>query len=183
MSMSMQDALKKVGLKATEEPRKTTQPNPPRPTNPNQGTTNVRPPYPNPQYGNRNPVPPTRAPIPTLKLNKDYVDLAEKHIAEGGFRITTSKIRKFLTQIIEVYHDERIRKEETLSPESISKIQLIRMRMLYEAGRDQDVKFFIEKTQLIEYLKGIGTSRLSFIDYTHYLEALVAYHRYYGGKE
>ena len=60
---------------------------------------------------------------------------------------------------------------------------LIRMRMLYEAGRDQDVKIFVEKTKLIEYLKGIGNSRSSFIDYAHYLEALVAYHRYYGGRE
>jgi CRISPR-associated protein Csm2 len=181
--MSFQDAFKKAGYKSTENSSQPNRPQQNSTPSQNRGSTPSRPsaPY-NQQYGNRNPVP-ARTPIQALTLTKEYVDLAEKHISQGEIKITTSKIRKFLTQVIEVYHDERIRQEETLSPESISRIQLIRMRMLYEAGRDPDVKNFVERTQLIEYLKGIGNSRSSFIDYTHYLEALVAYHRYYGGRE
>ena len=34
---------------------------------------------------------------------------------------------------------------------------------------------------VIEYLKDIGSSREKFIKYARYVEALVAYHRYFGG--
>lgn len=55
--------------------------------------------------------------------------------------------------------------------------------MLYEAGRDKDVKYFLEVAKLVEYLKDIGTSRAKLLNYFHYMEALVAYHKFYGGKE
>ena len=53
----------------------------------------------------------------------------------------------------------------------------------YEGGRDSKVKDFIAKAYLLEYLKGIGSSRDDFIRFAHYMEALVAYHRFFGGRE
>ena len=57
------------------------------------------------------------------------------------------------------------------------------MRIIYDAGREQAVREFVEKAQLLEYIKGIGKSRAEMIQLAHYMEALVAYHRYYGGRE
>ena len=41
----------------------------------------------------------------------------------------------------------------------------------------------MEKAQLLAYIKGIGNSRAEMIRFAHYMEALVAYHRFMGGKE
>ena len=41
-----------------------------------------------------------------------------------------------------------------------------------------------KKAKLLEYIKDIGSSRAKLIAFTQYMEALVAYHRFYiGGKE
>ena len=56
------------------------------------------------------------------------------------------------------------------------------MRCAYEAGRDQEVKRFIEKTHMMDCVDWIENSKEHFILYYHYVEALVAYHKYYGGE-
>lgn len=85
--------------------------------------------------------------------------------------------------LVEIYNKEILCTADTLSDESLARIQLARIRMLYEAGRDKDVKYFLEVAKLVEYLKDIGTSRAKLLNYFHYMEALVAYHKFYGGKE
>lgn len=57
------------------------------------------------------------------------------------------------------------------------------VRVIYESGRDSGTKEFVEKTKLLEYLKWIGNDRKRLIRFTRYMEALVAFHRYFGGKE
>ena len=39
------------------------------------------------------------------------------------------------------------------------------------------------KTEYLQDPLGISTNRETLIAFAHYMEALVAYHRYYGGKE
>lgn len=99
------------------------------------------------------------------------------------FDITTSKIRNILGMVIGIYNEEYARTDEELKPESVAAIQMARIGMIYEAGRDDKVKNFVERSKLIAYLKDIGTSREKLIRFTQYLEALVAYHKYLGGKE
>lgn len=116
----------------------------------------------------------------------DYVEEAEK-VMESVLRqrpqITTSKIRKILALAMEIYNSEYLRQENELLLESVAKLQMMRVRVLYECGRDAATKSFVEAAQLIEYMKGIGKNRETMIAFTHYVEALVAYHRYLGGKE
>ena len=52
-------------------------------------------------------------------------------------------------------------------------------------GKDKayPMKDFISQSHLLEYLKGISTDRADLIRFAHYMEALVAFHRYFGGKE
>lgn len=124
--------------------------------------------------------PKTAKPLP-----KNYVDCAEKVIIElEKPHITTSKIRNLLSLISDIYNVENIRTGNNITKESEAGLTRLRIRMVYEAGRDKAVKAFLEKSNLIEYLKDIGTDREKLINYAHYMEALVAYHRFLiGGRE
>lgn len=120
------------------------------------------------------------------KVPEDYVDQAEtimRDLMINGKTVTTSKIRNLLSVVTEIYNTENIRTDARLLPESVARISLMRVRVAYECGRDDTVKTFVVKTKLLEYLKGISTDRADLIRFAHYMEALVAYHRYFGGKE
>ena len=141
-------------------------------------------------YGNRPTSQGSVAQAPEIKplpVPDDYVTAAEnfmnQYMHENGNKITTTKIRSFLALIDEIYNVENLRTEKTLSSESKLKIMRLRVRVVYDAGRDKDVKNFVTQAKLVEYLKGIGDSREDAIKFAHYMEALVAYHRYWGGKE
>lgn len=126
------------------------------------------------------------AEIRPLKLPENYVDEAEKvmrALFENRSRITTTKLRGFLTLVNDIYNAENLRTETELSSESKLKLMRLRVRVVYDAGRERDVKDFVEKAKLLEYLKGVGDSREAMIHFAHYMEALVAYHRYLGGRD
>ena len=55
--------------------------------------------------------------------------------------------------------------------------------MAYEAGRDLTVKDFVEEAGLLEQLKDVQSDRKKLLLFCRYMEALVAYHRYYGGRD
>lgn len=130
-------------------------------------------------------------------LPDNFVDVAQvalnrvarKHYRDNNgqerwdFNITTSKIRKLLGLVIDIYNAEHRRTEETLLEKSVLAVQMARVHIVYEAGRDAAVRQFVEASKLLPYIKGIGNSRANLIRYTQYLEALVAYHRYMGGRE
>jgi CRISPR-associated protein Csm2 len=127
-----------------------------------------------------------------MELNKDYVDKAEEvimsiSIPQGNgkrkFKLTTSKIRNILAMVTEIYNDVIHEKGEKLSDEMIERIQYLRLRIVYEAGRDKDVKEFVDKSGILNDVKKIGNSKKKFLDFCKYVEALVAYHRFYGGRD
>lgn len=123
-----------------------------------------------------------------LPLPEDYVDAAEaviRKLAANSKKITTSKIRNLFSLVTDIYNEENLRDDPQLKSESISALTMMRIRFVYEAGRDpQAVKDFVTEAKLLEYIKDIGTSREKLINFAHYMEALVAYHRYLiGGRE
>lgn len=130
------------------------------------------------------------------KVPENYVDEAERimrALISSGTTVTTSKIRNLLSLVTDIYNDESIRTEDKLKPDSVVKLNLMRVRVAYEYGRDNGesvgkdkvypMKDFISQAHLREYLKGISTDRADLIRFAHYMEALVAFHRYLGGKE
>ena len=134
-------------------------------------------------YGQQKELPPEITP---KKVPEDYVDEAERimrSLISQPKKVTTSKIRNLLSLVTDIYNEENIRTDEKLLPESIVKLNLMRVRVAYECGRDDTVKSFVAQTNLLEYLKGISTDRADLIRFAHYMEALVAFHRYFGGKE
>lgn len=121
-----------------------------------------------------------------MKLPADYVDKANlvmQELGESGNMLTTSKIRRILTMVNELREEAEKLSGDQLTEEMRNSIQYLRMRIAYESGREQLVKTFAQGAHLIGYLKNIGNSKKALLEYTSYMEALVAYHRFYGGKE
>lgn len=124
------------------------------------------------------------------KLN--YVDKAEQVIkslqkenryGEKELKLTTSKIRNILSMVSELYNDAVHSKEATLSTDMRSRVQYLKMRVAYEAGRDRDVEEFVRKAQILEIINETGSSKENLVLFCNYMEALVAYHKFLGGKD
>lgn len=117
---------------------------------------------------------------------KTYVDTAEgviKNLAGRRMLLTTSKIRNLLSMISTLYDEVRRARRDKLSDAERERIQYIRLHFAYEAGRDRNVKEFVNEADIFEHIKDIGDDKTRFILFCRYMEALVAYHRYHGGKE
>ncbi len=120
----------------------------------------------------------------------DYVNRAEKVILElqkqegKNYRnFTTSKIRNILSMVNEIYNEVMSDNNEKLSDRIQDKIMHLKVRLIYECGRERIVKKFYDKAGLDEIISSIGDSREKFVSFVRYMEALVAYHLYHGGKE
>lgn len=90
------------------------------------------------------------------KVPDDYVDQAERimrSLMENGKIVSNSKIRKLLSLVSEIYNEENRSTEKELQEKNVVKINLMRVRVAYECGRDNAVKDFVAKTKLLEYLK------------------------------
>lgn len=129
-----------------------------------------------------------------MQLNEqNYVDTAEKVIQDlkelkdkRGRTIplvTTSKIRNLLSMTSDIYNEIMDKKEERLDPDICSRIEYLRVRFLYEAGRDDAVKNLVNKAGIINVLKSINGSKKNFVLFSRYMEALVAFRKYHGGKD
>lgn len=98
-------------------------------------------------------------------------------------RLTTSKIRKILTLVNDLRESLNQNNGPELTSEEESAIQYLRMRTAYECGRDKSVKKMVESSNLIGYLLDIKKDKKKLANFITYVEALVAYHRFFGGED
>lgn len=127
--------------------------------------------------------------------NFDVVTEAEKAIKELQYKdrynkidVTTSQIRKFLTAVNVVRNKVDLYKAknkgaEALSKELTAEIKFLKVNLLYQAGRTAAVKQFMTVSKLNIIIDGIGDSLARFVKFTKYVEALVAYHKFLGGRD
>ena len=126
----------------------------------------------------------------------NYVDKAEEVIQQliadavkiernpGRYRIvTTSQIRNQLAMTSEMYSQVANSNENQLSGEILDNIEYLRIRFAYQAGREHLVKKFIEKAGILRILKTINGCKADFLIFCRYMEALVAFRKYYGNKD
>lgn len=126
----------------------------------------------------------------TIELtDENYVSQAEavikRLIDENGKNkiLTTSKIRKLLAMISDMYTKAKRLKSNTLNSDLLTKIQYFKMHTVYEAGRESSVKKFVEEAQITDQIDKIKTDREKLILFCHYMEALVAYRKFLGGRD
>lgn len=134
--------------------------------------------------------------------NQDIVKEAENVILllsknkRDEFNLRTNQIRKFLSAVntvnnkINVYQSKIFldnptvtKKDITLSDSLVEEIKYLKIKIAYQAGREKAVKDFVQKAKLNEKIDAIGDSLDHYKKFAKYIEALVAYHKFYGGKD
>lgn len=122
----------------------------------------------------------------------NFVDIGEnigKKLKDD--KITTSQIRKFLSAVNSVANKIQ-NEDEQLNQALADEIQYIRIKLAYQAGREDIPKEYKERpnefglhylqNNLDEALKKIGNSKSEFEKFNRLVESIVAYHKFYGGK-
>mgnify|MGYP002672598824 FL=1 len=144
--------------------------------------------------GNRQGYNKNTAPAFVVTLNYDPVDAAEKVInylekdKYGNIALTTSQIRKFLTAVnvvrnkVDLYIAQNKYADE-LSIELAAEVKFLKVNLLYQAGRAKAVKDFMEISNLAAIISDVDKNIKKFQRLCKYVEALVAYHKFMGGKD
>ena len=118
----------------------------------------------------------------------NYVDKAEKAIKSLNqtkdrknkirFFRTTTKIRNLLNLTSNLFDESKVRDYKDLA----DKIAYLRVQFVYQAGREPSVKDLVRKAEILAALKEINNKE-SLQRFCRYMEALVAYFRFYGGED
>ena len=114
-----------------------------------------------------------------MRINeKNYVDNAEaaitrlsKKVNKQGIEIpmvTTSKIRNLLSMAADIYNQALDCKEDVLPDDITSRIDYLRVRFMYEAGREQGVKSLIKEADLLNIMKEIKGNKNNYILKFHF---------------
>ncbi len=132
------------------------------------------------QTNNRNTTQPTLQLKPEA-IPDDYVTTAETVISQfNPGSLTSTKLRKIFGLFVDTYNEvKRNRGNDQLTDQQVRALEAARVRVIYECGREGAVYSFVKQAKLLQYLKSIGRSAQQFIAFYHYMEALVAYHRFY----
>ncbi len=120
--------------------------------------------------------------------NGTYVKKAEevmKTHSQSKKVVTTSQIRNLLALTADIYNEVMISKDEKLNEDIKSRLNYLKVRFVYEAGRtgNDAVKDFVEKAEILKCLDEIQGRRDNCLLFSRYMEALVAYHKMYGGRD
>lgn len=131
--------------------------------------------------------------------NEDLVSKAEKVIKRIGrednrnpgklfFYLTTNQIRKFLSAISAIANKVNVYKTQNPNTDNLSQdladeIRYLKILLVYQAGRERNVDTFVRESGLLQEIDKVGTSVAKFVKLSKYVEALVAYHKFYGGRD
>ena len=133
------------------------------------------------------------------KLNDDnYVEMAEnvmkqyeKEGKETGIDIkkvivTTTKLRNLLAMISDIYNDvvtpgSTEGNSDKLKADITKRINYLKVKVVYESGREESVKKLVDRANISKHLNDVikSKSKTDFILFSRYMEALVAYRKFY----
>ncbi|WP_304652002.1 type III-A CRISPR-associated protein Csm2 [uncultured Ligilactobacillus sp.] len=121
--------------------------------------------------------------------DSSYVGKAENVIKEmkrenfkkGRDTLTTSQLRKLLSMTGTLYDRVQFEGLEKV----MDRIAYLRIQFIYQGGRNAAVKEMIDKAEILAILEKVqkNQEKADFIRFCHYMEALVAYFKYYGGRD
>ena len=120
-----------------------------------------------------------------VMLSSDnYAVIAEQIMSlesrERSFQhLSVSKLRRIYSLIMNLYTRINVPEDFEIHKKDL---QYLKVKMAYEAGRERAVRYFLEKTQLMKAIDAVSTYE-QFMLYCRYAESLVAYFKFFGGKE
>ncbi|RHU73888.1 type III-A CRISPR-associated protein Csm2 [Butyribacter intestini] len=119
----------------------------------------------------------------------NYVDMAENAVKRlernknGNLILTTSKIRNILSMISTIYNEVIHHPADKLNEDMVERLKYLKMRFAYEAGREKAVKNLIEVAKIFEIIDWVGNDKQRCILFCKYIESIVAYHKFNGGRD
>ena len=124
-----------------------------------------------------------------ILTDDNYVDKAEAAIKSlkrnnrdrrnpDAFLLTTSKIRHLLSLTSALFVESNVKGY----PDLQDKIAYLRVQFVYQSGREFAVKDLVQQAQILEALKEVSNKE-TLQRFCRYMEALVAYFKFYGGKD
>lgn len=122
-------------------------------------------------------------------IDDDYVRQAERVISglpknrSGDFELTTTQLRVLLTLTAQLFDETQQASGPTLPRALQDKVQYLRVRFVYQSGREPKVKAFVQQAKLLDALEEIGDSRENLLRFCRYMEALVAYKKFLDPKD
>jgi CRISPR-associated protein Csm2 len=133
--------------------------------------------------------------IPITFTEDKYVQEAEnviKELADKNFecfnqgtrkkdKLTTSQIRNLLSLTSTIYDEALNQGAQSVT----DKLAYLRIQFVYQSGRNTAVKKLVELADILNILSQVQQKKDKqlIIRFCHYIEALVAYFKYYGGKD
>ncbi len=103
--------------------------------------------------------------------------------------VTTSQLRRFLTAVntvtgkVEQYQNET-GEQGNLSADLAAQVKFLKVKLAYQVGRQGKVVADFEKeADLMAAIDSIGSDAKKYEEFARYVEALVAFHKFYGGKD
>lgn len=108
------------------------------------------------------------------------IDKAEQvieNIDKKRVKISYTKLRDFLS-MVNTLQSQLKQEERPLNENERDQLDRFLIQFIYESGRSPEVKEFVEQAGLIKSLKGLETTK-DFLKFHHYMEALVAYHKFH----
>jgi hypothetical protein len=128
--------------------------------------------------------------VPDIAAEAEGVIQKLKRDNRDNIQLTKSQIRKFLVAVnaltnkINMYRT-RTEQAAVLSQELAAEVKYLKVKLAYQSAKDNSgsVRDFVEKARLKDCLDKIGTDLRRYEKFAHYIEALVAYHKFYGGRD
>lgn len=108
--------------------------------------------------------------------------------SDGFLYLKKSQIRKFLTAVnmltnkINMYKIHHPGQAE-MSAELAAEVEYLKVKLVYQMGRDRAVRDFAEKADLQTEINAVRANIKRYEGFARYMEALVAYHKFYGGND
>lgn len=134
-------------------------------------------------------------------VQEDQVDKAQKvmeKLSGSHNMVTTAQIRKFLTAVnavtgkVDRYRNQHAgEKVHTLPVELQAEVKYLKVKLAYQIGRARPnrredtnpVEDFAKEAGLMEKIDEIKNSMDKYDEFARYVESLVAFHKFYGGKD
>ena len=128
--------------------------------------------------------------IPDIAEEAEQVILGLIAAGNGKLYLKTNQIRKFLAAVntltnkVEVYRAQNGGAKE-LSAALGEQVKYLKVKFAYQAGRERTgtVRELGEKGKIKERIDRIGLSVERYERFARFIEALVAYHKFHGGKD
>lgn len=99
-------------------------------------------------------------------------------------QISTSQIRKFLSAVNKINNKIKYQNDsDILSEDIVAEIAYMRVQFAYIVGKNNNDSLKKLHKELDKAIIEIKNSKSKFINFARYVEAIIAYHKFYGGKD